>query len=405
MAKSKSVYYKGLGDLYVKATKEDSPSATIDTAETVTNWAAIATGGVAVSQVHLLEGNYSLKITVAANGDGAELTPDGSSADYSANEDTLYLANIYCTTTQTITVKVEETTNNATWTYACVAGWNRVLIDLSSTPASSSGTINWSAIDTIGLISATSTDDFWLDGMYFFDTMADVAGDENIRLACVNEIGLDTSDDSVELKCSRNEVVETELVSTEISITATVKDFDPTGLALLGGGSVTTDSVTKMIEAESFTVASATYTLAEAATLKTGDGYGIWVYKSDTGELLQETSDSTIVPAGYYYVNPSTGVITFNTAEEGITMLVNYNITTTSGRTFEAKTARTFLEFALQFMVKGSNSKEGLLFFPRVKSSSFSIAPELEDFWSWEFEGAVLADTTSGNYYEVHVAE
>ena len=403
--KKRNVYLKGLGDLYLKVSQPDNPALQVDDNESVTGWAGIATGSVALSQVQVLEGTYALRVSVGSANDGAEKTL--TAADYSDWENGVFLANIYADAGFTLKVKFEETTHSETFNYTVVAGWNRVLINLSRTPDASSGTVDWSAIDTIGFINSSTTDDFYIDGVYFFDTLADTEREDSVRVACINEIGLDTSDDSVELRCSRNEVVETEITSTEITLSATVKDFDPTGMAVVSAGSVSTSGVTKLVEGESFTVPASgpfTYTLDQASNLKIGDGYGVWIRKADSAEVLQETPDSTIVTSGYYYVNPSTGVITFNAAEAGVDMIVDYNVTVSQGRTLTVLSDRSFLEFSLQFQVKGSNNKTALMFFPRLKSSSFGLEPALDDFWSYNFEARVLADA-SGKYYDFHVAD
>lgn len=404
MAKKRPVYLKGLGDLYIKAQRADNPALVVTENESLTGWAAVGTATLSLSQQQLLNGIYSLKVDTGAVDSGAELafSPD---ADWSDYEDKYLLVNVYVTAgTPTITVKIEETTHSESFTYATVVGWNRVLIDLSD-PAATSGTTDWSAIDTIGITSSTNAD-FYIDGIYFFNSINDVERDENVRIGCINEIGLETSDDSVELRCSRNEIVETEIVSTEITLSATVRDFDPAGMALLSAGETFTSNVTKLIEGESFTVPTTPfqYTLAEAANLKIGDGYGVWVRKAETGEILQETPDATIVPAGYYHVNPATGVVTFSSSEAGIAMIVDYNVTVSQGRRLLVGSDRNFKEFAVQFQVKGSNGKTALFFAPRVKSSSFSMEPALDDFWSWALEGRVLADE-NGTYYEFHVAD
>ena len=401
-----ATYLKGLGDLYIKADKIDDPAVTVDSAEDVDLWTGVGVVTVAASQVHVLQGVQSIRVTSVGAAEGVEWSPTAGSADYSAYEDLVFLMNLYPVGTDTVTIVFEEGANSETFTYDVTLGsWNRILLDLSS-PDSVVGAVDWSAIDTIKITMGTGVE-FYVDGMYFFTSMANTEREMNVRLGCLQEIGLDTSEDTVELKCSDNEVVESDIISTTITLSATLKDYDPEGLSLLSGGNVTTDSVTKLTDPESFTVPSSgayTYTLENAANLKIGSGYGAWVYRTNSGCLLQQSPDSTFIPTGYYYINPATGELTFNESEAGVAMMAVYDVVT-SGRTLEIPTSRTFLEFALQFQVKGSNSKKALLFFPKLKSASFAPAPEKEDYWGLEFEAKVLKDTTSGKYYEMHIVE
>lgn len=396
-------FYKGLGDLFIKVNRPDNPALTIDLCESLARWSVQGTGSVALSQTHVLNGNYAVQAVTTAVNSGVKYTP-AAPINWSAYSGKVFLANIWATAPGTITLTVNQLANTAIYTYTVIAGWNRVLIDLSA-PTGGTGTVNWTIIDSFTLTAAVATS-FWVDGTYFFASLADVARREDVRIACINEITLEGSDETIDLYCSRNQLVETEITTTEIVLGANVKDHDPAGLALMGAGEMTTDSVTKMIEGEAFVVPSTPfqYTLVNATTLKVGDGYGVWIVRADTDTLLQRTPDPTIIKPGYYYLNTATGQITFNANEAGVAMLAYYNVVT-SGKTFEAKTSRSYQEFSLQFQALGSNGKTGLLYCPRLKSSSLSHEFSLDDFWGWSFEGKLLIDTNSGNYYEFHTTD
>lgn len=405
--KKKTVYLKGLGDLYINAERKDDPALTVDTAESDTLWSGVGGTTVALSQVQVLEGTYSLAVSgVNASGDGAALTP-ASPADYSDNEDKLMLVNVYSECAGDIKVRVYDGVNYEEFEYTVEANkWERVLVDLAN-PSDTSGTVDWSQVSKIEVLS-DAVCDFYIDGIYFFDGLNDVERTEKVRIGCINELTLDRSDETAELRCSDNSVVESEITSTTITLTATVRDFDPAGLALITGGEVTTDSVTKQVTETTTVPASPgpyTYTLAEAANLKYGDGFGLWVFKTASGQLLQESPDSTIIPQGYYAIDPVTGVVTFNAADAEVPMTIVYNVVIGNGRTLEVKSDADFIEFSLQFKVKASNQKNVLFMFPRLKVSTSSIAPALDDYWQWEMEATVLASDTTGNYYEMHVEE
>ena len=402
------VYLKGLGDLYVKAEQLDDIAFEIDDSEDIREWTGIGGTTVALSQQQVNEGKYSILVSnVNDNGDGAEWNPDAGTVDLSDYENGLFAVWIYPDCSGIFTVQFQEGVDSESWNYACTASqWNKVLLDMAD-PDTVVGVVDWSLIDGIAITVAGSACDFNIDRMVTFEELSDVEREQNIRIACLSEIGVETSDDTVELRCSRNEIEETDIIATEITLSATVQDFDPNGMALVGAGEVTTDSVTKQIEGEAFTVpnvAPYTYELDEHASLKIGNGYGAWVVKAETGEMMQETPDSTIIPQGWYYIDATTGVLTFNAADSGVAMLAYYNVVT-SGRTYVATSDREFLEFAVQFQIKGSNNKDALLFFPRVKSNSFAITPNKEEYWNYNFEGKVLIDTATGEYYEFHVIE
>lgn len=404
-----TTYLQGLGDLFVKAQRPDTPSKAIDNAESVSNWSGVSGAQVSRSQAQVLEGTYSIAVTgIAGAGDGAELT-FSPSVDYSANEDSIALFNIYPTSSNVMEFTFNSGANSETYRYSTTGGkWNRVLLDLSS-PYGSSGTTDWSSINSIEITSVSGdSGNFYIDSAYLFDSLADTAREENIRIGCLNEIGVEESDESVELRCSRNDLVETRITSTEVTLTATVQDFDPTGLALLKAGEVTSDDVTSQVESETFSVPATgpyTYTIQKADQLRIGGGYGLWVYNQATGQMLQQTPEPTLIFPGYYYVNPQTGVITFNAAQAGVTMSVTYNYVTGAGRSLMVKTDRDFQEFALQFLVKGSNNKEALFFFPKIKANTSSLVPSKEEFWTWTFEARVLADELTQSYYTMHVNE
>lgn len=402
-----NLYLKGLGDLYINADQSDLPAVTVDNSEDLSLWSGKGSASVAKSQVQINEGAYSIAVTgVVASGDGATYTP-AVNADFSDNEDTIFKVFVYSECADTIRIRFTDGSANYSeysYTMADANVWTGVVVDLA-TPILTSGTLDWSDIDKIDIYSVDACN-FYVDGLYFFDSIADLERTQKIRIGCIQTLSMDTADTTAELNCSNNEVVETEIVSTKITVKSTVKDFDPEGLALVGGGKVTTNSVTAQ-KTETTTVPTVgpyVYTLVQASTLKIGDGFGVWIYQTNTGAMLQETPDATLLKQGYYYVDPITGVVTFHSSDSGKGMTIVYNVVS-SGKTFEAKTDREFLEFSMQFRVKGSNQKEALLFFPRLKSSSFSIAPARDDFWGYNFEAQALADDVSGNYYELHAVD
>ena len=405
----KTNYIKGLGDLFVKVNTQDNPSLTIDEGESLSLYSGVATGVVSLSQAKVLNGAYSIKVDVPAIADGLKYTP-ASAIDWSANEDTLYLGNLYFTGAGAVSIKFSEGANFETYQVTIASGdinkWKRVLVDLSN-PTSSTGTVNWAAIDDIEITYSVASD-FYLDGMYFFDSYKDTAREGNVRIGCLDDFTLDTESESIDLKCSKGNITDTTIISKTQTITSVIKDFNPNAFALLGGGEVTTDDIVKMVEAEKTTVPSAgpyTYTLIEGTSLRSGDGYGVFVYNTSTSEMFQQTDDPNIIESGFYHVNTTTGVITFNSAQAGIDVSINYNVQVSSGSTYEDKTDPTFLEFSLQFKVQTTQNKEVLWFFPSLKSNKLAPSPTRDEFWTAEFEAKVLEDPISGNNSMLHIVE
>lgn len=406
--KKKPVYLKGLGDLFANVSMEDNPLIVADSGESLSVWAGVSGTTVALSSVQVRDGNTSLFVSgVTAIGDGAILTPVGSPVDYSDANDKFLVIWVYPLAASTGQVVISDGTNSETFNVAALTAnqWNEVIINTSA-PDSVSGTLDWSAIQDIEFNVQTVFGNFYIDSVKFYDQLIDREGLKKVRIGCLNELGLERNNESIDLKCSRNEIVESDVSSTEFLVSATVKDFDPEGKAVLGGGNITTDSVTALVESELFTVPATPfqYVLSDAANLKVGNGYGVWVMEAETGKMFQEAPRASLIPAGYYHLDAVTGTLTFSSSDAGKDLSVSYTVVVT-GRTLVVTKDSKLREFSCLFQIKGSNDKTGLYVFPRLKPNSNSDAPELEDYWAWEFEAKALVDPATGKYYEFHVKD
>lgn len=119
---------------------------------------------------------------------------------------------------------------------------------------------------------------------------------------------------------------------------------------------------------------------------------GVW-YQA-TGEFLSVTD--TPSQAGEYSVDASTGEYTFDTADEGLSVMISYSYTVTTGQ--QITITGQFLGVAPTFlaMFKGTyGGKQATLQLNSCMSEKLSFATKLEDFTIPEFDFQFSMDASN----------
>lgn len=397
-------YLRGLADFYVMCSGADRPYDCVTDGESLTDLTAQGASVISLVTTPVVRvGSYSVQMTpVATAGDGVLYTFPAT-VDWSGILTYWLNIDIYPTTSGNIQIEFDDGTNQVSVIKSVDGGgFNRVPVQLSAL----TGTFNWNTLTSISITQsgAGALGTTYLDGIELFAELSDMSTPLLARVGCTKEMGIELNEDFAELKCSDGSVVQRESLGKDITLTATIQDFDPNGVSVLTNNALSTTSVTRLIENEAFAipnVANPQYTLAYASQLKFGEGFGVFVTNSD-GCLLQEFPDNQDVPSGYFNVDPTTGTLTFADADKGKDAYATYNVVVPNGTTMAVNFLSDVVECAVQFRIKGANNQQVLYFFPRVHAVQSNINPALDEFWTWEFNGKVLADPITGEVYQVH---
>lgn len=388
-------FISGLADLYVKAAKKDNPCQCLIDSETVTDW-SVTTGTVTRVTTPVKNGAYSARFNGFGAGDSATYT---FTPNVDFNTTTGYIAfDIYPSASGNIQVSLTDGTATV-GVYSDISldvianEWNRIILDLTDTGFSA---LNLADIDLFTITFNTALGGTaYVDNVAIFCSVSELEGEVNGIIGCLTELSIELGEEFRELRC--NGVLQArESKGKEITITGTVQNWSPYGMAIVGGGEVESTDVIQLIENELHTIpdtAPYTVTLDTLASTIVDDGCnGLVIIDRVTGCVMQRWEDPNTVPAGYYAFNADTGVVTFNGAEAGRGIAATYNATISNGNSITIPLKSPQLEICVRMLFQASNGKKAYLYFPRVLTNISTFSFNADDFHSWEFSGTVIAD-------------
>lgn len=408
---NKSVYFTGLGDLYGKVDNPDRPTSTWFDGETTSGVTQTGTVTISLNYSDKQSGASSLSVAGVGAGEGATIPVVYTTGQISPSG--FLKVNIKPTTTGNFDFIVNAGTsaNSIEITKNLVGGqWNEVILDLANAsnitpnPITTTGTPNFTNITGVEIV-AVASNDFLVDNINYYSTYNLIGSLLSVIIACIDEMGLDSSYDTKQLRCSDNSIVFTTATSVEHKVSLTGQDFRAETLAFLANGTIDSSNAYKLDDKVKFTVpASAPYqvTLTDPTSVVVSGGFGLWITLDDLTNI-QLTTDPTVIPSGYAYYNTATGVLTFNSDMAGKAVYVTANRKLANGYKVVVDNNLTFKEATLQMKVKSSNGKNTLFYFPRIIFDG-GLSPETskDDFWKFSSEGTLLSDPNTAVYYEIH---